>query len=43
MSDLHGKSESEETKGQQRAIGYLVAAIVLGIIVAFFLVAGGGR
>ena len=42
MSDLYNKSEDEETEGQKRAIGYLVAAIVIGLIL-FAVASGGGR
>ena len=42
MSDLYNKSESEETEGQAREIGYLVAAIVIGLVL-FAVAAGGGR
>ena len=42
VSDLYNKSENEETEGQKRAIGYLVAAIVIGLIL-LAVAAGGGR
>ena len=42
VRDLYDKLPDEETEGQKRTIGYLVAAIVVVIIVGVML-AGGGR
>ena len=42
VSDLYDKSDDEETEGQKRAIGYLVAAIVIGFIL-FVVASGGGQ
>lgn len=43
VSDLYNKSTEEETEGQKRTIGYLVAALVIVGAIAAVLVAGGGR
>lgn len=43
VSDLYDKTDNEETEGQKRTIGYLVAAIVVGLIIFGFVMAGGGQ
>ncbi len=42
VSDLYDKTDNEETEGQKRTIGYLVAAIVVGLII-FVMIAGSGQ
>ena len=43
VSDLYDKTDNEETEGQKRTIGYLVAALLIVGALAAVWIAGGGR